>query len=132
MLGSGTQKQRADLLSSSAASFTKTKATISPLPGLGWITVPKKLKCVCVRAPPSFTTTLPCYLYSSIHSLYRHTKNDQRRTFVFTGHPYVFRNHTTSKSHFLVPSRFQKWKINTTVAFDADVRVDQKVWRQML
>lgn len=81
MLGSGTQKQSADLLSSRAASLLETKATIPPLPGLG--------NCVCSiypSLPPSLTYLLtyfgpasaldehfPSYLplsESSLHSVF--------------------------------------------------------------
>lgn len=68
MFGSGREKQRADLLSSSAASFTKTKATISPLPGLGWMPVCQRGWGECACAPSPFTTSFPTVtIFSHFH-----------------------------------------------------------------
>lgn len=105
MLGSGTKKQRADLLSSSAASFTKTKATISPLPGLGWSTVPKKLRCVCVCSSVFYNNPPSLSLFQHTLSLQTHRHNDQCRTLSSLGIP-TFSE--TTPHPIQGPSHFEK------------------------
>lgn len=132
MLGSGTQKQRTDLLSSSAASFTKTKARLStPWAGLGWITVCQRGWKVSMCVPP-FTTSLPYHLFHSLYSLPAHEiinvgLSPSQPSFHF------------QKAH-CIPSLLlwtvgtpTQMHINTAVTYDsADVRVDQNIGWQML
>lgn len=138
MLGSGTQKQRADLLSSSAASFTKTKATISPLPGLGWITVCQRGWQVCVCAPSPFTTSLPLLSFffpPTLYSPYQSMKESSMQDFPFPSYLQISESTLQSQSHFFFtanrPPRLERLSTKCTLTpqktYDsADVREDQK------
>lgn len=136
MLGSGTQKQRADLLSSSAASFTETKATISPLPGLGWITVCQSGCQVCICAPSPFTTSHPYYLFFHlILPLPVHERIMNVPSNLTFSESTQLPSFTSFNCHH--PPRL--WWLSTKCTLTpqwlwtgADVREDQKVGQQML
>lgn len=128
MLGSGTQKQRADLLSSSAASFTKTKARLStPWAGLDNC-LPKRLKSEYVFLLLQHPSLI---IFFTVYTLYKHMKtwNNQCRTFPF----HFQKAHCIPSLLLWTVSTPTQVHIDTAVTYDsADVRVDQKIGRQML
>lgn len=66
MRGSGRQKQRVDLLSSSAASLSQTKATISSLPELGRVAEMCANVLRLLQHPPLAYLLSVCALYTDM------------------------------------------------------------------
>lgn len=92
MWGSGRQKQRPDLLSSSAASLTQTKATISSLPELGPGRLVEQARLcanvlLCLLQHPTLVSFL------SVYTLYTDTANNM----------YDFHGAFMKSAHYAVP-----------------------------